>query len=203
MGNQWGRKPICGRATSEGAPWEDKAQYDWRRGKLKDLFFFLPRWEAQWCSLGPFPHTATPPPPSSPSFPLPLSPFPSPLAHKPLHGLCSWWGRSVNLQRGWKLCSEVKGNVCVRVSQERSRRPPCPLSLASSPRISGPRGSPFILPGEGVYWSSWSCCHWLRTDWRMASRNHPCELQGLEKGNWCSGWINTRQGTLHTYTAFL
>ena len=72
-------------------------------------------------------------------------PPPTPLStHKPLRGLRLVVGEKCELgERGWKLCTEVKGRV--GGGQDGSRRPPCTLSLVSCPRTSGPRASPFTL----------------------------------------------------------
>lgn len=61
-----------------------------------DRPFFFPTWGAQCCSLGPFPPTPH----------TPLS------AHKPLRGLRLVVGKKCEVrERGWKLCTEVKGSV--------------------------------------------------------------------------------------------
>lgn len=96
MGTQWGRRLICGRAISEGAPWEDKAQYEWRRGKLKDLFFFFCQGGrlsgAAWALFHTLPPLPLPPlPPSSSPFPLSLLPWPTSLCMGCAHGGGEVW----------------------------------------------------------------------------------------------------------------
>lgn len=89
---------------------------------------FFPTLGAQRCSPGPFPHHLPP---------TPLS------THKPLRGLRLVVGRSVNSRERMETLHGGQGQR--GVGQDGSRRPPHTLSVASCPRTSRPRASPFTL----------------------------------------------------------
>ena len=104
MPSEGGGLPVEG-SISEG-PYEKMGLNlsDWGENYRT---FFLSTLGSQCCSLGPFPPTSTP----HPSRSLPSLLLPSPLAHKPLLRLQLVRGKCVNLERGWKHCTEVKGSV--------------------------------------------------------------------------------------------
>lgn len=146
MGTQWGRRLICGRAISEGAPWEDKAQYEWRRGKLKDLFFFFAKVGGSVVQPGPF-STHCHPSPSLLSL-LPAPPFPFPFSLGPQASAwavlmvgekCELAERMETLHRGQGQC------VCEGESGKKSEIPTSP-EFSLIPQNQRAQGLPLHTP---------------------------------------------------------
>ena len=107
----------------------------------RSFFFFLPTLGAQWCSLGPFPHTPTPPPPSSSPFPFPFSLGPQASAWAMVGGgeKCELAERMETLHRGQGQ------RVCEGESGRKSETPTSP-EFSLIPQNRQAQGLPLHTP---------------------------------------------------------